>query len=249
MKLFRIFTFARSKLKKMNIIVTGASRGIGFELVKQFTASSENCVVAISRNEARLNQLKMECLQQNAHAQLHLLPCDLTSNSLKDITLRLGKWVKTVHILINNAGLLINKPLAALNDAEMRSLFEINVFSPIRLVRALLPHFAAGAHVINVGSMGGFQGSAKFPGLAVYSASKAALANFSECLAEELKDKPVYVNCLALGAVQTEMLAQAFPDYEAPVQAEQMAAFIVDFAKNGHRFFNGKVLPVSVSTP
>jgi NAD(P)-dependent dehydrogenase (short-subunit alcohol dehydrogenase family) len=97
--------------------------------------------------------------------------------------------------------------------------------------------------------MGGVQGSAKFPGLAAYSSSKAALANLSELLAEELKEKNIRVNCLALGAAQTEMLETAFPGYKAPVTAAEMAQWVGWFAINGHRFFNGKVLPVALSTP
>ena len=105
------------------------------------------------------------------------------------------------------------------------------------------------AHIVNIGSMGGFQGSAKFKGLSLYSSSKGALAILSECLAEELKERKIFVNCLALGSAQTEMLSEAFPGYHAPLTAREMAGFVVDFATRGHRWFNGKVLPVAVSTP
>ena len=97
--------------------------------------------------------------------------------------------------------------------------------------------------------MGGFQGSAKFAGLSAYSSSKAAVVGLTECLAEELKDKDIFVNCLAIGAVQTEMLSEAFPGYEAPVSPKQMAEYIFDFAIKGSQFYNGKILPVSSSTP
>ena len=97
--------------------------------------------------------------------------------------------------------------------------------------------------------MGGYQGSSKFPGLSLYSASKGALSILSECMAEELGEKGIKVNCLALGAAQTEMLEKAFPGYQAPLSANEMAEFISDFAINGHRYFNGKILPISVSTP
>ena len=93
------------------------------------------------------------------------------------------------------------------------------------------------------------QGSAKFPGLTAYSSSKAAIAGLTECLAEELKDKNISVNCLAIGAVQTEMLEEAFPGYKAPLSPKQMAEYIFDFALKGHQYYNGKILPVSSSTP
>jgi NAD(P)-dependent dehydrogenase (short-subunit alcohol dehydrogenase family) len=97
--------------------------------------------------------------------------------------------------------------------------------------------------------MGGFQGAAKFPGLSAYSSSKAALAGLTECLAEELKSKNISVNCLAIGAVQTEMLAKAFPGYKAPLKPNQMAEFICNFALTGHTYFNGKIIPVASTTP
>jgi len=97
--------------------------------------------------------------------------------------------------------------------------------------------------------MGGVQGSAKFAGLSAYSSSKAAVIGLMELLAEEWRDMGISCNSLALGAVQTEMLAEAFPGYEAPTTAEEMAAYILQFGLEGHRYFNGKVLPVSKSTP
>jgi 3-oxoacyl-[acyl-carrier protein] reductase len=97
--------------------------------------------------------------------------------------------------------------------------------------------------------MGGIQGSSKFPGLAAYSSSKGALITLTEMLAEEYKESNISFNALALGAVQTEMLAEAFPGYQASTTAREMARFIADFALNGHQFFNGKVLPVAHSTP
>ena len=156
---------------------------------------------------------------------------------------------RKIDVLINNAGLLINKPINDLSIADFEQLFEINVKSVFRLVKLLLPHFNKNAHIVNIGSMGGFQGSAKFPGLSLYSASKGALAILTECLAEELKDRNIKVNCLALGAAQTEMLQKAFPGYQAPLSAAEIAEFIADFAIKAHHYLNGKIVPVSLSTP
>ena len=97
--------------------------------------------------------------------------------------------------------------------------------------------------------MGGIQGSMKFPGLAAYSSAKGAVITLSELLAEEYKAQGIAFNVLAIGAVQTEMLAEAFPDYQAPLTAAQMADYIFNFATTGHTFYNGKVLQVSSSTP
>ena len=97
--------------------------------------------------------------------------------------------------------------------------------------------------------MGGIQGSSKFAGLSGYSSSKGALITLFELLAEEYQPRGVSFNSLALGAVQTEMLEAAFPGITAPVSATQMGAYIARFVLEGHQFFNGKVLPVSSSTP
>jgi 3-oxoacyl-[acyl-carrier protein] reductase len=75
------------------------------------------------------------------------------------------------------------------------------------------------------------------------------LVILTELLAEEFKESGPSFNALALGAVQTEMLEEAFPGYQAPVSASEMAQYVIDFGLNGQRFYNGKVLPVSSSTP
>ncbi len=229
----------------MNVIITGASKGIGYELAKKFARDGHQ-VIAIARNLLQLQQLEKE-LQSD---RFSFLQFDLaTVDYGEELIPFVNAHFKKVDILINNAGLLVNKPLADLTDDDFDQTFNVNVKSTFKLVRELLPFFSDQAHIVNISSMGGFQGSAKFPGLSLYSASKAAVAVFTECLAEELKSRNIKANALALGAVQTEMLSQAFPGYQAPLQSNEMADFIADFAYTGHRYFNGKILPVSLTTP
>jgi short-subunit dehydrogenase len=224
----------------MNIIITGAGKGIGFEICKLFSADGGNHILAISRDIRQLTLLSGQ--RQN----LMPLSFDLEKHDYENITTRLdGK----IDILINNAGYLINKPFQELNAIDIEKTFRVNFISVFNLTQLLVPHFNKNAHVVNISSMGGFQGSAKFPGLSVYSASKSALACLTECLAEELKEQQIKVNCLCLGAVQTEMLENAFPGYKAPVQAADMASYICDFALKAHHYLNGKIIPVSISTP
>lgn len=237
----------------MNIIITGSSRGIGFEIAKRFAELDKHNIIAISRNEAGLNDLKNACIRLNIEA--HLYPFVMDLEKIEEDGERLLNFVQEkfteVDILINNAGYLINKPFEELSAAEINRLFTVNSISPIKLIQLLAPLMRKSeiAHTVNISSMGGFQGSVKFPGLSVYSASKAAIANITECLAEEYKETNLKFNCLALGAVQTEMLQEAFPGYEAPLKASEMAEYIVDFARNNYRFHNGKIIPVSVNTP
>lgn len=233
------------------IIVTGASRGIGYETVLALAAESGNQILALSRNVEKLSQLQQEAIQRYPGASVHILGFDIAQPLFADLDHAITQYLGGVDVLIHNAGTLIRKPAETLEAADWRHVFETNVFGVAQLNAALLPWLrqSKSAHILHIGSMGGFQGSSKFPGLSAYSASKAALANLTECLAEEWKAYRIAVNCLALGAVQTEMLAAAFPGYEAPVTDAEMGAFIARFAQEGNRLFNGKVLPVSLSTP
>lgn len=202
-------------------------------------------IIAISRTEVIFDKY----LDLNKKSFTHL-KLDLANTDFKESLLpRIVEKIKEIDIIINNAGLLINKPFEELTDNDFDDIFDLNVKSIFRLIRDLISVIKKGAHIVNISSMGGYQGSAKFPGLSLYSASKGALAVLTECLAEELKDKGISVNALALGAVQTEMLSEAFPNYKAPLSASEMADFIYDFALTGHKHYNGKILPVSLSTP
>lgn len=234
----------------MNIIITGASRGIGFELARKFAADTSNKVFAIARNKEKLENLAEEIKTENVKSAIFCKVFDLNAGNIQQELLPfIFEKASSVDILIHNAGLLVNKAFSELTDDDFDRTFSVNVKSVFRLTRDLLPYFSANAHIVNITSMGGVQGSAKFPGLSLYSSSKGAIGILTECLAEELKERKISVNALALGAVQTEMLAEAFPGYKAPLSAGQMADFIHNFALTGHKFFNGKILPVSSSTP
>ncbi len=234
----------------MNIIVTGASRGVGNALVKKLAVSGSHHIIAIARDAAKLDALAETCRSINAEVRVEALAHDLSmDNYASELVPRILKHFKMVDALVNNAGLLIKKPFAEMEDEDFDRLFDVNVRSAFRLSRHLLPFFNKPAHIVNISSMGGVQGSVKFPGLTLYSAAKGALAVLTEAMAEELKDHEVRVNCLAFGAVQTEMLQSAFPGYKAPNTADEMAEFVADFVLNGHKYFNGKILPVSSSTP
>lgn len=235
----------------MNIIVTGASRGIGFETVKSFVSQGNHKIIALSRNIERLNMLKNECELINSSSEVIPVKYDLSAEAYDDLIKLIESNFSLVDILINNAGYLVPEKFESFKEEQAKRIFEINFFAPARLIKALLPLLrkSKNAHILNISSMGGFQGSTKFEGLSYYSASKAAIASLTECLALEFKKDNIAVNCFALGAVQTEMLAQAFPGYKAPLQANEMAENIANFALNGHKFFNGKILPVSLSTP
>lgn len=233
-----------------NIIITGASNGVGFEAVLELVLDNENQVVALARSADKLRNLHDIATKLNPDCTLYPVQFDIVHD---DYANALVPFVKerlgTVDILINNAGELVNKPFAETTEEDFVNLLQANLLGHVRMIQHVLPLMGAGGHIVNIGSMGGFQGSVKFPGLAAYSASKASLHVLTECLAAELQEQKISVNCLALGSAQTEMLERAFPGYESPVMAFEMGKYIADFARTGHRFFNGKILPVAVTTP
>ena len=224
-----------------NIVITGTSRGIGFELAQKFANQGHN-VLALSRNTKPLEAVN--------NKNITTLAVDLSTNdALKNAIDFIKKEWKTVDILIHNAGKLINKPFTELTTTDFEEVYKINVFAVAEVTKQLIPFLKKGSHVVTVSSMGGVQGSLKFPGLAAYSSAKGAVITLSELLAEEYKEQKISFNVLALGAVQTEMLEEAFPGYLAPLSAKEMANYIFDFSLTGNKFYNGKVLQVSSSNP
>ncbi|MEC3966341.1 SDR family oxidoreductase [Flagellimonas halotolerans] len=223
-----------------NIIITGTSRGIGFELVKLFAREGHQ-VLALSRNDMPVKNLNLP--------NVHSIPFDLGNPAdFEKMNDFLGQW-HVVDVLINNAGRLLNKPFSETTSEEFENVYKVNVFGVAEITKAVLPMMGKEGHVVTVSSMGGVQGSMKFPGLSAYSSSKGAVITLTELLAEEHKETGPSFNVLALGAVQTEMLEEAFPGYKAPVTALEMATYIKDFALTGQKLYNGKLLQVSNSTP
>ncbi len=230
------------------VVVTGASRGVGREAVKALVLGHRTNVLAIARDEPALRSLQQEC--GAASARVEVLTLDLAAaDAVPHVVRQVGG--RRLLGLLNNAGLLRKRDFGAWTLPDLQELFLVNAHLPFLLAQALVDRLAGTppGHVLNIGSMGGVQGSAKFPGLAGYSASKMALAGLTECMAEELRERGVRCNCLALGAVDTAMLREAFPGYQAPVSARDMGAEVARFFLEGHKYFNGKVLPMAIGTP
>jgi NAD(P)-dependent dehydrogenase (short-subunit alcohol dehydrogenase family) len=230
----------------MNIIITGGSRGLGRAAALELSGNSNNQIILTGRNE----ELLRETARMAENGNIGFYAADLSdADQLKLFCEHAASEFSIIDILINNAGYLVNKPFTELTDEELHKMIAVNYLAPASLTRQLLPLMRRGSHILNISSMGGFQGSVKFAGLAGYSASKAALGTLTECLAAEFATEGIAVNCLSLGSAQTEMLAEAFPGYSAPLSAEAMGGFISWFAVNGNKYFNGKILPVALTTP
>lgn len=228
-------------MKNKNIIITGTSRGIGLELALKF-ANEGYQVLAISRKISNLLLANSNITSLSIDVSI-MKELQQVENFIKN------SWHNKVDIIIHNAGSLVNKPFKEITPADFEQIYKVNVFAVAELTRICIPFLPKGSHVVTISSMGGVQGSSKFPGLAAYSSSKGAVITLSEVLAEEYKEQQIAFNVLALGAVNTEMLQEAFPGYEAPLSAKEMADYVYDFGLTGNKFYNGKVLQVSASTP
>lgn len=223
------------------ILISGASRGIGYQLAK--ILSKENKVITISRslkNNSSLSKLGVITFQ-----------ADISNLNQKEFgDFLLANRIKQIDILINNAGVLVNKPFTQVTYEDYKNVFDVNFFGAFKLTQLAYPYMIISKtpHIINISSVGGVNNTLKFPGLSIYSSSKGALTTLSECLAEELKGK-IKVNTLALGSVNTEMLKEAFPGYKAPISSFQMAQYIAHFALNTHNYLNGQIIKVALTNP
>ena len=222
-----------------NIILTGTSSGIGFELVNIFSKKNHR-VLALSRDNSKLRGLKLDGVDA--------LDFDLNHDDYGKINEFLNK-VEKIDILINNAGYLVNKPFNETTLEDFKMVYSTNVFSVAMLIKNTIDFMESGSNILNISSVGGIQGSVKFPGLSAYSSSKGALNILTEMLAEEYKNRGIHINSLALGSVQTKMLEKAFPNFTASTSAIEMAEYIYNFSIQGYRLMNGKVIPVSSTTP
>ncbi|MGX5687210.1 SDR family oxidoreductase [Chryseobacterium cucumeris] len=235
----------------MNIIITGASSGIGYDMVLEFSKNKENQIIAISRDINKLNNLKKKCnIEYNN--QIKIIQYDITTPPTENRELLdVLESIDFVDIFINNAGKLINKKFVDLTQEDWITTFNTNFFAPVHLIKLLHSKLknSKSAHIVNVSSMGGIERTQKFSGLSSYSSSKAALVNLTECLAEEFKHDNIHCNCLSLGSVDTQMFRTAFPSFQASVSSKEIAKFICSFSQDYRNLFNGKMIPIAISTP
>ena len=226
-----------NKLKKV-VIITGAGNGIGLATTNNILSEFPNIkVIAIARNISKLKKISSKNLQ--------IIQADLLVDMDK-INKLIGK--QKIDGLLNNAGILIKKPVENLRQKDFEIIYKTNVYVPFQLATSLLNNFTVNSHILNIGSMGGFQNTIKFPEMVFYSSSKAALHCMSQCLAVDFEPKKINVNCLSIGSVETEMVKQAFPGFKPPITAKTISKFISWFLIHGQNFMNGQIIPVQLKS-
>lgn len=235
----------------MNILITGCSSGIGYQTALAFASLGTHHVWAISRNVTGLESLKQEFESKESTSTINIIPFDLEKDDMEVLLSKLNLSIENpMDILINNAGYLVSKSFVELSMEDWDKMFRVNLFSSVNLIKSLFPFFnrKAGAHIVNIGSMGGVQGGVKFPGLSAYSASKGAVNILTEALSVEFENEGIRVNAINPGAVQTKMLEEAFPGFQADVSPMQMGTFIAQFAINNKDVMNGRLVQASLKS-
>ena len=214
----------------MKVLITGINGLLGQKLVHKL--SRDNSILR-SQNLSGVTSIDFDLTDYENYAELD----------------EYIKSFKKIDVLINNAGFLVNKDFEKTTIEDFKKIYSVNVFSVAMLIKYTIQYMSINSSIVNISSIGGIQGSVKFSGLSAYSSSKGALNILTEMLAEEYKDKNIHFNTLALGSVQTKMLEKAFPGFNALTSAKKMANYIFEFSTDGYKLFNGKIIPVSSSTP
>jgi short-subunit dehydrogenase len=187
----------------MNIIITGASKGIGKAIATAFAAEN-NTLFLCARNEKTLNETASALRAKYPKSNIHTMAADL---SKKEEVVQFGKWIletaTSIDILVNNAGFFL--PGSTYNEADglLEQMLAINLYSAYHLTRALIPKMIAAkkGHIFNISSIAGQNA---YPNGGSYSISKFAVAGFSKNLREELKPMNIKVTTVYPGAVLTD---------------------------------------------
>ena len=214
----------------MTIVITGASRGLGFSMAEAFAAEGHNLYLT-ARNEVRLYNA-LESLQSRFPDQvIKAKPFDLAS---KQGALDFGNWIleqKLVpDILINNAGSFEPGSIYNEPDGQLETMLQTNFLSAYHITRLLLPPMIKrkSGHIFNISSIAALQA---YPNGGSYSISKYALTGFSKNLREELKPFSIKVTCIYPGAVFTDSWAGSGVKPERVLKSSDIAETIVQISK------------------
>ncbi len=187
-----------------NVVVTGAGRGIGLEVARQFLDCGARVLVHIGRDAGR--QLPDFLMEAEAERRAFLVAGDFAAwNGTRDFVNAAGERFDRIDVLVNNAGTMVGRFAAGeLTDEQYEQIVHLNQTSVMEVTRGLLPLLrAAGqAAIVNTVSISALTGGS--PGSAIYSASKAFVATYSKALARELAPDGIRVNCVSPGTIATD---------------------------------------------
>lgn len=248
-----------------NLLIAGVSRGIGKAMVEAFLQSWETdrkqLYTGLKQNEKeQYKKLRIICISGSGRAapafktgpdcivEMHRVDFRDTDR-LRAMFSELSARYETVHGMLINSGYLEKIDPDKISAEVLERVYRVNVFGPALLISSFWHNLSSGGgHIVLLGSMGGVQGSVKFPGLSVYSSSKMALSGLGESLSAEVPEG-WSINTLAMGSVRTEMLHEAFPGYSGGIETDKVSAYIKGFFWTGPGVINGVTVSVRRSNP
>jgi NAD(P)-dependent dehydrogenase (short-subunit alcohol dehydrogenase family) len=181
-----------------NWLITGVSRGIGKALAEAALARGDTVIGTVREGEPGITAGK---------GTFHCVRLEIRDAAAIDQAVaRSFELADRLDVVVNNAGYGLLGAVESASDAEMRRLFEVNVFGPVRLIRAVLPRLRAQrtGHIINITSIAG---RAPMAGSGLYAATKAAMEGFSQSLSQEVGHLGIKVTAVAPGAFRTDFLS------------------------------------------
>ena len=223
-------------LKDKNVVITGASSGIGRATAKSFARKGANIVIA-SRNLKKLEELKEEL----ETFKVNILVIETDVRRLKDCRNLLSKSAEElggIDIIINNAGFTSRGPLKKIPVRDIDRTIDVNLRATIRLSKLVIPYLMkrGGGSIVNISSILGIM---PIPTEAVYSATKFAIRGFSYAMAQELKDSGITVSVVSPGPVDTPFIMDNIESLNDIVlspplsSADDIAKLIVLSAEDG----------------
>jgi NAD(P)-dependent dehydrogenase (short-subunit alcohol dehydrogenase family) len=197
--------------------ITGSSRGLGRSLTQAVLAQGDQ-VAATARTPGQLNDLAAQYPGQILPIQLDVTDNKQIQQAVDTAVAYFGK----IDVLVNNAGFGITGAAEAFTDEQVRSQLETNLYAPIAITRAVLPHMRKqrAGRILQISSVGGRVGN---PGLSIYQAAKFGLGGFTEALAKEVAPLGIFVTSVEPGGFRTDWagasmtFASSIDDYEASV--------------------------------
>ena len=196
-----------------NILVTGASSGIGLSVVKKFAEEGAN-VVLISRNKSELSKITNTLESNYPNQRFFPIVADLLNeNEINDIFKKLNSMgIKTLDSVVNNAGIMIDSMLMQQKTQDIHLMFNTNIISMILICKLSLRLLIKnkGGSIINLSSIVGNNGA---KGQSVYSSTKSAVIGFTKSLSKELGRLNINVNSISPGFIQTNMTEKYDDDF------------------------------------
>lgn len=211
----------------MNIVITGASKGIGKAILERFAADQEaHQFFLCARNDKALRQTQSELQSRFPNATIHTKTCDVgNKEEVKSFAGWILQQVKTIDILVNNAGPFIPGNIADEEEGALEMMMNAHLFGAYHLTRALLPPMLSekSGYIINICSIASLQA---YPNGGAYSIAKFALAGFTKNLRHEMKPHGIKVIGVYPGAAYTDSWSGSGVDPLRIMEAEDVAGMI-----------------------